>query len=430
MFGLFLMTFASVAGASFIMDEMEDEEEVNEAAQTDFPDHESGAAPDILTQISSADEIGVERIDPGQLDMLDESDIASTLPEDEESETQQFGRGGLGVTGAIGGLVDTVTPIVGGLLSVEGGEADDSGHAEYVTGGLSYVSDELDDLGGGLLDLVLGDEDNEVAITGGVVDIVSGAGHDVIDADGMEGGRIVAGSGDLVLGSNAHGDPHDVFPDAKVGIELHDDAEFRGGTAGEYVVAFGDGAVIDAGHGNDTILAFDGSSTIDGGAGDDFIDAHAKDSEYNQMTRYSDKSGDGFADVVDGGAGNDTIFVDGGDTVTGGGGNDTIRVSYDLGSGSDPVVIEDYKPDEDTVSFIVDNYEPVTDPAGGESYDPTDRVEIVQQGEHSHLLVDNELVAILKKTEALEVDATHVPDEGYGGWYGLKLSISGPVAAA
>lgn len=82
----------------------------------------------------------------------------------------------------------------------------------------------------------------------------------------------------------------------------------------------GQGDVIDGGAGDDTILAGAGGDTITGGAGNDLID------------------GDTGEDVIDGGAGNDTITAGtGDDIVTGGAGADVITG----GAGADTLLGRD-----------------------------------------------------------------------------------------
>lgn len=305
-------------------------------------------------------------------------------------------------------------------ITVDTGSISDPGMAEYLSGQVQYYPDDESDP---ITTVDVGDGDDSIVVQSGVADITTGEGSDTVDASGAEGGVIRAGSGDLILGSDVAPDPDAFFSTQTLGVELHDDAEFRGGEAHEYVVSFGDGATVDGGGGDDVILNFDGSATLSGGAGDDFIDAHAFADEYEQDTQSATQTGDGHADLVDGGDGNDRIFVDGGDTVTGGAGLDRIQVSYQMGEESDPVTVTDYDSLDDQVTLNISDFAGVDDGAGGLDFDPDGRVTILEGDGDSHVFVDSELVAVLENTSGVTATATYHPEDPENQWHGLRILL-------
>ncbi|NRB17009.1 MAG: Hint domain-containing protein [Rhodobacteraceae bacterium] len=175
----------------------------------------------------------------------------------------------------------------------------------------------------------------------GAVDIIPG--NDTID--GGDGDDYIAGGGgnDSILGGNGrdtvNGDDGDDFIDtSSEGLALPD----RGfpGYAGSSVTipaipadsdTTDDMDVVDGGAGNDTIVTGDDADVILGGSGDDSIDGGVDD------------------DTISGGANNDYIVGgEGADSIQGDGGDDTIYGGLDPmypdvlniiddGSGGDPV---------------------------------------------------------------------------------------------
>ena len=307
-------------------------------------------------------------------------------------------------------------------ITVDTGSVSDPGMTEYLSGQVQYYPDDESDP---ITTVDAGDGDDSIIVQSGVADITTGEGSDTVDASGLDGGVIRAGSGDLILGSNVAPDPNTFFSTQTLGVELHDDAEFRGGDAHEYVASFGDGATVDGGGGDDVILNFDGSATLSGGAGDDIIDAHAFADEYDQNTQFVTRTGDGFADLVDGGDGNDRIFVDGGDTVTGGEGLDIIQVGYQMGADSDPVTMTDYNSANDQVTLNISDFAGVDDGAGGLDFDPEGRVTILEGDGDSHVFVDSELVAVLENTGGVTATMSYHPEDPESQWHGLRIQLGG-----
>ena len=250
-----------------------------------------------------------------------------------------------------------------------------------------------------------GGPDGEELIVSGVAEVVTGSGADHVDASNMHAGRIEGGAGDTIIGSDV--DLGGTEP--ALITNLHDGGTYEGGSAAERVVAHGSGAVIDGGAGNDVLLSHDGAATLFGGEGDDLIDSHAHELEWSESSNLSDEGGDLFADVIDGGAGNDRIEASGGDTITGGTGSDMITVSSELGIGLGPAVVTDYAPDEDApLRIVVDN-------VGGLSVgtDGSDHVTVTDIDGDAHILVGGETIAILEDQLGFEA-VVSVPQSEFG----------------
>ncbi len=295
-----------------------------------------------------------------------------------------------------------------------------AGQAEYASGGVHYVAE---DGANPVTNIDTGAGNDQVTVRSGFADITTGDGADTVDASGLQGGIIRAGSGDLIFGSDVATDPNAFYANTAVGAELHDDVDYRGGAADEYIAAFGDGATVDGGPGDDVILNFDGAATLSGGAGDDLIDAHAFAEEYDQNSIQRFNTGDGHADMVDGGDGNDRIFVDGGDTVTGGSGSDQIEAAFHFGTGSEPVIITDFQPSEDQIFLNISDFVPPSGDTNDGPMDPSGHVTIMEGDGDSHVFVDEELVAVLENTQGLSASTIVVPDTPDSTWHGLQIRL-------
>lgn len=196
----------------------------------------------------------------------------------------------------------------------------------------------------GLTEVEAGVGDDSITVTGHDVLVYSSRGDDTIDASGLGSGLIQASSGDSVQGSD--------LPDADV-IVLGSDYTFAGGAAGEYAFS-GDYARASGGGGDDTLIA-GGEGSLSGGDGNDVLDGkHGRMLEADVIPPsdlFSYHSNDA-ANRLDGGAGNDTISFDYGDTVTGGGGADSL-IGY-AAPGQDSSVVADFDPAEDSLRLWVD----------------------------------------------------------------------------
>lgn len=101
-----------------------------------------------------------------------------------------------------------------------------------------------------------------------------------------------------------------------------------GGLGNDDITSYGQNDVLDAGDGDDFIRAYGSNTTIDGGAGNDTIESHsgtATGGEGDDVLRGYNR-GDGPV-LLDGGAGNDRVFVFGdGSQGYGGEGDDFIAL--------------------------------------------------------------------------------------------------------
>ncbi|MGJ8545310.1 MAG: cadherin-like domain-containing protein [Sulfitobacter sp.] len=173
--------------------------------------------------------------------------------------------------------------------------------------------------------------------------IHAGGGNDTVNAaDGDD--EVLAGEGDDVVTGGAGDDI------------------LNGGAGNDSLDGNGDDDLIDGGEGddqlyggagNDTIYGRDGQDTVDGGSGDDFIDTSSGDLAPDQGYPFADTDPLGYdpdadpendRDLVNGGAGNDTIRTgDDADTITGGSGNDVIDGGIDdddiQGNGGDDRIV-------------------------------------------------------------------------------------------
>lgn len=168
--------------------------------------------------------------------------------------------------------------------------------------------------GGAGDDILRGESGNDL--------IEGGAGDDVIEG-GDDNDTITGGQGsDIIFG----GAGDDSITSSDPANDLLVDAGFPGLFPGEEgtPAAEDERDLVDGGAGNDTISTGDDRDTIIGGAGDDVIDGGIDDDEI---------TGDDGADRIVGGEGNDAIL--------GGEGNDTIFAGNDPVLGLDQLNIED-----------------------------------------------------------------------------------------
>ncbi|WP_240932001.1 Hint domain-containing protein [Parasedimentitalea denitrificans] len=187
-----------------------------------------------------------------------------------------------------------------------------------------YVSDVYFDVPDGAADIVPGND----TIDGGEGDdlILAGGGDD--DVAGGDGADTVEG-----------GEGNDLIDTSSDGIALPDRG-FPGYSSSSVTIppipadsdTTDDMDVVDGGAGNDTITTGDDADVITGGAGEDSIDGGIDDDTI---------SGGADNDYIVGGEGSDSIQGDGGnDTIYGGLGGDAsldVLNIIDDGSGGDPV---------------------------------------------------------------------------------------------
>lgn len=242
---------------------------------------------------------------------------------------------------------------------------------------------------------------NTVILSGsGIVVDVAAAGHDLIVQNGTGGSIIHAGQGDTVLGqSHAQqvsaggvnsGLPSGgfVFPQVSDEVQLTGNAQFRGGSANDFVTASGIFAGrVSGGGGNDTLV---GGTYAEGGAGDDYL----------------------FAERLHA-------------TLVGGSGDDIINIRYDQhgngGAGADAfifssayhVVIEDFVVGEDSARIDF-GYVDGGNPPPANVVDLVGHIEVRQTNAgNTVILGDGTVFAVFDGTVGIDV--------------GLRNLISGQV---
>ena len=125
--------------------------------------------------------------------------------------------------------------------------------------------------------------------------------------------------------------------------------------------------LLEGGSENDQIFGGEGQDTLDGGDGndilygadiikeDDYIEGLLKNAGIFINTDYSMDNAQ--ADILVGGAGDDSLFIGGNDEVTAGTGNDSIHAGLWMESG-EVAVINDFKAGEDVVVYTYDEAAP------------------------------------------------------------------------
>ena len=154
--------------------------------------------------------------------------------------------------------------------------------------------------------------------TTGIDDLIGGAGDDIID--GLEGGDSIRGGAgnDIIRG----GDETGALENAGDGIDGGDgDDQISGGAGRDLIVG---------GRGRDTINGDDGTDFIVGGLATlSFSDSNLSGTPV-RVANFSDFADDNEIDTLNGGAGDDSIFVGLRDIADGGAGNDALRVDLSL----------------------------------------------------------------------------------------------------
>ncbi|WP_338082468.1 type I secretion C-terminal target domain-containing protein, partial [Donghicola mangrovi] len=189
-------------------------------------------------------------------------------------------------------------------------------------------------------------------------DTISGAGgYDNIYGNGGDDSLSGGADGDYISG----GDGYDTIEGGDGGDTLYDwsgGASIDGGAGYDYIEATassGESLVVKGGADDDEIYVdvYGGTAEIDAGDGDDYVrvygSAHIQ-SDYDYETYTYSYTASGGDVTVNGGAGNDRIYLNAGDvsanfTADAGEGNDTVTLSQDaaatvaLGDGQDTIVL-------------------------------------------------------------------------------------------
>lgn len=176
------------------------------------------------------------------------------------------------------------------------------------------------------------------------------------------------------------------------------DDQLAGDAGNDWIFGLDGTDTITGGAGNDVISGGDGVDMIDAGAGDDFVESAGilDDAALLQSVNgartfgdiaflYDFSKGSDDGDVVDLGNGNDTVVAGADDTITTGDGADEIATG-DWSRGQAPVLITDFDPDEDVITYAHENgrtepvFETFVNPVSG----------------HAELIADGEVFAIVR----------------------------------
>ena len=176
-----------------------------------------------------------------------------------------------------------------------------------------------------------GSGDDTLVAGGGAAALFGGDGADRIDGSAGPGGFLDGGTGNDTLTGGA-------------GNDTLEGGDHGYGQAGDDMIA--------GGAGDDLIRGGNGGDTLAGGDGNDVID-HFGSANEREVAEHHEFAWhlDGGADSLSGGAGDDTLIIDGYDTADGGPGQDLFWL---YGDGSGVAEILDFKVGEDFLRVSLD----------------------------------------------------------------------------
>ncbi len=200
---------------------------------------------------------------------------------------------------------------------------------ESATGGSLNGTDLADfHIGDASGNLILGNDGNDnLAGRGGDDGLFGGAGADTLAGDDGDD-FAVGGSGDdrIYLGDGDDSSDPAIDSDQDAGNDI-----------------------IHGGAGDDVIADTKGENTLIGDSGDDLLiafDGFSSDDPYKDPREF------GSSDRLDGGAGDDALLADDGDTMLGGWGSDIFVVGAKTDGSGDVVTVQDFNVDEDVFGII------------------------------------------------------------------------------
>lgn len=272
--------------------------------------------------------------------------------------------------GSPGGL-DPLVPGDGGGGGGTSGGGNSGGGVQDTYDELQHGTDANDSLtGGSRSDLLIG-EGGDDSLSGGLQgDLLFGlAGADFLKGE----------AGDDTLSGGAGNDTIWGLEDDDVLSGNGGDDLLQGGGGADTLIDFSGRDTLKGGTGADELIALDLSDKISGEdamvrTGDinlsdgffrqDILTDFGRDPDYrdgDDLALSQELSGaertENTADVLEGGAGDDTLLGDNGDTLTGGAGSD-IFIAYTDPRASQPnapVIITDFNPDADRLQFLVED---------------------------------------------------------------------------
>lgn len=255
-----------------------------------------------------------------------------------------------------------------------------------------------------------------------------------------------------------------LFPALLLGFAMgNDDPEDDDGTPGEHLTGTNEADqilgtegndTVDAGAGNDEVIGGDGNDVLRGNLGADYLeDTSGADSLYggygNDELIALEIGGSGAADLLDGGANNDFLLGDNGDTMTGGDGTDEFGVYWQ--PGDTPVTITDFgqtageqpeeiltiwvdtwdeasefylEPNDDGVNVMLDG-ETVANVAGAQMHNVAGWVALQSINDETVLVFPDEPALHLTGTNNADTLMGAEGDDTIEGWLGNDLLSGG-----
>lgn len=231
-----------------------------------------------------------------------------------------------------------------------------------------------------------GEGNDTLAATDAVAAVYGEEGDDALFAETqdayLDGGvgddLITGGIGDDILEGGEHSDPSETGNDT-----------------------------LDGGAGDDTLRGGYGSDLLQGGSGNDLLDHQGRleerlDIPHHEFDWHAGKE----ADTLEGGEGDDTLVFDRFDVAEGGNGADTFWLFHDGFDISDVAEVSDFEVGHDFLRVSLN-------PQIGENDTPVVQVEASPDGLDGHVIVNGDLVAVLKgapTATASDVYASVEPD--------------------
>lgn len=231
------------------------------------------------------------------------------------------------------------------------------------------------------------------------------AGNDLlVGTDGSE--SLFGGAGDDTIIAGA-GDDFSLGGDGDDLIFLGDGDDQVSGTER---VQTGNDTVV-GGAGMDTLVDFRGSNQIFGGDGNDTVGGRDNDVLTGENGGIIPETVDLFRpDFLNGGAGDDLIVAQDGDTVVAGDGADQINLLTPTDFDEEMIVVQDFNPDEDVLSVFLEDSE------GGQVLFPQDLPTFREDADLGGLTVlfRGAPIALLRGLTEADIDTIEVtPVQGY-----------------
>lgn len=213
----------------------------------------------------------------------------------------------------------------------------------------------------GLLQVKGTSDADTITLFGTDIDLRSSGGGDYVDATNLTSGWVYATDGDTVLSSTVvdnqidyNGENYDFLGNAMdevVGLGGSGSGTVFAGDGDDTIIGYGSDDHQYLGEGGDDVIFAVVSGNASGGDGNDYVSGIRYTRELPaDLVRTS--SGSSNHAMLDGGADNDAMYFDNGDTVTGGDGADTFDGFLKSADGS-AAVVTDFNPSEDSMTIWI-----------------------------------------------------------------------------